>query len=85
MSFIKLTDLDLTGKRVLIRSDLNVPVKDGKVTSDAGEADSPRPSWRRSRASCSRACRMASSSSVTRRLRLVIQPSCSRSASIRAA
>lgn len=35
MSFIKLTDLDLAGKRVLIRSDLNVPVKDGKVTSDA--------------------------------------------------
>lgn len=35
MSFIKLTDLDLKGKRVLIRSDLNVPVKDGKVTSDA--------------------------------------------------
>ncbi|MCU7806792.1 MAG: phosphoglycerate kinase [Candidatus Thiodiazotropha sp. (ex Semelilucina semeliformis)] len=35
MSFIKLTDLDLAGKRVLIRDDLNVPVKDGKVTSDA--------------------------------------------------
>jgi phosphoglycerate kinase len=35
MAFIKLTDLDLTGKRVLIRADLNVPVKDGKVTSDA--------------------------------------------------
>jgi phosphoglycerate kinase len=35
MSFIKLTDLDLSGKRVLIRSDLNVPVKGGKVTSDA--------------------------------------------------
>jgi len=35
MSFIKLTDLDLAGKRVLIRSDLNVPVKEGKVTSDA--------------------------------------------------
>jgi len=35
MSFIKLTDLDLSGKRVLIRADLNVPVKDGKVTSDA--------------------------------------------------
>lgn len=35
MSFIKLTDLDLAGKRVLIRSDLNVPVKNGKVTSDA--------------------------------------------------
>ena len=35
MSFIKLADLDLKGKRVLIRADLNVPVKDGKVTSDA--------------------------------------------------
>jgi len=35
MSFIKLTSLDLKGKRVLIRADLNVPVKDGKVTSDA--------------------------------------------------
>jgi phosphoglycerate kinase len=35
MSFIKLTDIDLAGKRVLIRADLNVPVKDGKVTSDA--------------------------------------------------
>jgi phosphoglycerate kinase len=35
MSFIKLTDLNLAGKRVLIRADLNVPVKDGKVTSDA--------------------------------------------------
>jgi len=28
-------DLDLAGKRVLIREDLNVPIKDGKVTSDA--------------------------------------------------
>lgn len=35
MSVIKMTDLDLRGKRVFIRSDLNVPVKDGKVTSDA--------------------------------------------------
>jgi len=35
MSVIKMTDLDLKGKRVLIRSDLNVPVKDGRVTSDA--------------------------------------------------
>lgn len=34
MSVIKMTDLDLSGKRVLIRADLNVPVKDGKVTSD---------------------------------------------------
>lgn len=35
MSVIKLIDLDLKGKRVFIRADLNVPVKDGKVTSDA--------------------------------------------------
>jgi len=35
MAFIKMTDLDLKGKRVFIRADLNVPVKDGKVTSDA--------------------------------------------------
>ncbi|MGB5253733.1 MAG: phosphoglycerate kinase [Sedimenticolaceae bacterium] len=35
MAFIKLSDVDLAGKRVLIRADLNVPVKDGKVTSDA--------------------------------------------------
>ncbi|MEO7343587.1 MAG: phosphoglycerate kinase, partial [Methylotenera sp.] len=35
MNVIKMTDLDLYGKRVLIRADLNVPVADGKVTSDA--------------------------------------------------
>lgn len=35
MSFIRMADLDLKGKRVLIRADLNVPVKEGKVTSDA--------------------------------------------------
>ncbi|MDL1865851.1 phosphoglycerate kinase [Betaproteobacteria bacterium PRO4] len=35
MSVIKLVDLDLKNKRVFIRADLNVPVKDGKVTSDA--------------------------------------------------
>ena len=35
MSIIRMTDLDLKGKRVFIRADLNVPVKDGKVTSDA--------------------------------------------------
>jgi phosphoglycerate kinase len=34
MSVIKMTDLDLAGKRVLIRQDLNVPIKNGKVTSD---------------------------------------------------
>ena len=31
----KMSELDLAGKRVLIREDLNVPVKDGVVTSDA--------------------------------------------------
>ncbi|MBS6009252.1 MAG: phosphoglycerate kinase [Haemophilus parahaemolyticus] len=35
MSVIKMADLDLSGKRVFIRADLNVPVKEGKVTSDA--------------------------------------------------
>ncbi|TSA22510.1 MAG: phosphoglycerate kinase [Betaproteobacteria bacterium] len=35
MSFIRVTDIPLAGKRVLIRSDLNVPIKDGKVSSDA--------------------------------------------------
>ncbi|MCG7567201.1 Phosphoglycerate kinase [Pseudoalteromonas sp. THAF3] len=35
MSVIKMADLDLAGKRVLIREDLNVPIKDGKVSSDA--------------------------------------------------
>lgn len=34
MTIIKMTELDLAGKRVLIREDLNVPIKDGKVTSD---------------------------------------------------
>jgi len=34
MPVLKMTDLDLHGKRVLIRQDLNVPIKDGKVTSD---------------------------------------------------
>ncbi|WP_347986801.1 phosphoglycerate kinase [Methylomonas sp. AM2-LC] len=34
MSIKRMVDLDLAGKRVLIRQDLNVPVKDGKVTSD---------------------------------------------------
>ena len=35
MSVIKMTDLALANKRVLIREDLNVPVKEGKITSDA--------------------------------------------------
>jgi phosphoglycerate kinase len=35
LAVIKMSDLDLAGKRVLIREDLNVPIKDGVVTSDA--------------------------------------------------
>ena len=35
MTIHAMTDLDLNGKRVLIRQDLNVPVKDGVITSDA--------------------------------------------------
>lgn len=31
MNFQRMTDLDLAGKRVLIREDLNVPVKMGKL------------------------------------------------------
>ncbi len=34
MSVIKMTDLDLSGKRVLIREDLNVPLKNGEVADD---------------------------------------------------
>jgi phosphoglycerate kinase len=34
MTIQRMTDLDLAGKRVLIRQDLNVPVADGRVTSD---------------------------------------------------
>jgi phosphoglycerate kinase len=35
MSVIKMSELALSNQRVLIREDLNVPVKNGKVTSDA--------------------------------------------------
>ncbi len=35
MSIINMTDLNLAGQRVLIREDLNVPVQEGKITSDA--------------------------------------------------
>jgi phosphoglycerate kinase len=34
MTLLRMTDLDLAGRRVLIRQDLNVPVADGRVTSD---------------------------------------------------
>jgi len=33
MSVIRMSDLDLRGKRVLIREDLNVPIEDGRITS----------------------------------------------------
>ncbi len=32
--FLRMEDLDLAGKRVLIREDLNVPIQDGKVAND---------------------------------------------------
>lgn len=35
MNFLRMSELELTGKVVLIREDLNVPIKDGKVMSDA--------------------------------------------------
>ena len=35
MKVLRMADMDLRGKRVLIREDLNVPVQDGAVTSDA--------------------------------------------------
>lgn len=34
MNILRMADLDLAGKRVLIREDLNVPIKDGKITSE---------------------------------------------------
>ena len=34
MPILRMADLDLSGKRVLIREDLNVPVKDGHITSE---------------------------------------------------
>jgi phosphoglycerate kinase len=34
MSILRMADMDLSGKRVLIREDLNVPIKDGKVSSE---------------------------------------------------
>lgn len=34
MSILRMSDLDLAGKRVLIREDLNVPISDGRITSE---------------------------------------------------
>ena len=47
-SYRTLDDLDVKGKRVLVRADLNVPMKDGKIT-DSQRIARPRPpsaSWR---------------------------------------
>ena len=35
LNVLKMKELGLKGKRLLIREDLNVPIKDGKVSSDA--------------------------------------------------
>ena len=34
MPIVRMSDLDLSGQRVLIRQDLNVPIKDGRITSE---------------------------------------------------
>ncbi|MEO6967470.1 MAG: phosphoglycerate kinase [Rhodanobacteraceae bacterium] len=49
MTFLRMTDLDLAGKRVLIREDLNVPIKDGAITS-AQRLDAALPTIRAARA-----------------------------------
>lgn len=48
MAFIRMTDLDLAGKRVLIREDLNVPIQDGRITS-AQRLDAALPTIRAAR------------------------------------
>ena len=48
MAVLRMTELDLAGKRVLIREDLNVPVKDGRITSTQ-RLDAALPTIRRAR------------------------------------
>jgi phosphoglycerate kinase len=51
MKVLQMSELTLTGKRVLIREDLNVPVKNGEITSDARiRAALPTIGWRWRRA-----------------------------------
>ena len=53
MNFLRMTDLDLRGKRVLIREDLNVPIKDGRIAS-AQRLDAALPTLRTARAAGAR-------------------------------
>ena len=46
MPILRMTDLDLAGKRVLIREDLNVPIKDGRVAA-AQRLEAALPTLRR--------------------------------------
>ncbi len=48
MAVLRMTDLELAGKRVLIREDLNVPVKDGRISSTQ-RLDAALPTIRRAR------------------------------------
>ena len=48
MTIVRMTDLDLAGKRVLIREDLNVPLKDGKVAA-AQRLEAALPTLKRAR------------------------------------
>ena len=40
---LSITDLDLKGKKVLIRVDFNVPIQDGKITNPAVSRSPSRP------------------------------------------
>ena len=53
MNFLRMTDLDLRGKRVLIREDLNVPIKDGRIASTQ-RLDAALPTLRAARAAGAR-------------------------------
>jgi len=47
MKFRRMSDVDLRGKRVFIRADLNVPLEDGRITDDTRiRPPCPASSWR---------------------------------------
>ena len=62
-----MTELDLRGKRVLIREDLNVPVKDGRVTSDA-RLLAALPTIRRALDGGARLCRIVRAAEKSKRV-----------------